>query len=138
MQSGCLDGKVKSIFAKHDLLTYTLYCSILLPCQAVLLSRGSWPIEILCVSFGSDCSNTPRAAPVVVIIDTLNKCSFAESQALISSTLEGSVIVPLVNQWLNFTYSRSHDFRYGRKNTNFTFLRIKLTTSALAGVQVTY
>ena len=24
MQSGCLDGKVKSIFAKHDLLTYTL------------------------------------------------------------------------------------------------------------------
>ena len=26
----------------------------------------------------------------------------------------------LVNQWLDFTYSRSHDFRSGRKNTNPT------------------
>ena len=44
----------------------------------------------------------------------------------------------LVNQWLNFTYSRSHPFRYERKNTNPTLVRIELTTSALAGVQVTY
>ena len=30
-----------------------------------------------------------------------------------------SAILQLVNQWLNFTYSRSHAFRYyGRKNTN--------------------
>ena len=43
----------------------------------------------------------------------------------------------LVNQWLNFTYSRSHAFRYERKNTNPTLVRIELTTSALAGVQVT-
>ena len=40
--------------------------------------------------------------------------------------------------WLNFTYSRSHAFRYERKNTNPTLVRIELTTSALAGVQVTY
>ena len=38
----------------------------------------------------------------------------------------------------NFTYSRSHAFRYERKNTNPTLVRIELTTSALAGVQVTY
>ena len=49
-----------------------------------------------------------------------------------------SALLQLVNQWLNFTYSRSHAFRYERKNTNPTFVRIELTTSALAGVQVTY
>ena len=48
-----------------------------------------------------------------------------------------STLLQLVNQWLNFTYSRSH-FRYERKNTNTTLVRIELTTSALAGVQVTY
>ena len=30
-----------------------------------------------------------------------------------------SALLQLVNQWLNFTYSRSHALRYGRKNTNF-------------------
>ena len=49
-----------------------------------------------------------------------------------------SAILKLVNQWLNFTYSRSHTFRYGTKNTNPTLVRTELTTSALAGVQVTY
>ena len=49
-----------------------------------------------------------------------------------------SALLPLVNQWLNFTYSRSHAFRYERKNTNPTLVRIELTTSALAGVQVTF
>ena len=49
-----------------------------------------------------------------------------------------SALLQLVNQWLNFTYSRSHAFRYERKNTNPTLVRIELTTSALAGVQVTY
>ena len=49
-----------------------------------------------------------------------------------------SALLQLVNQWLNFTYSRSHAFRYGRKNTNPTLVRIELMTSALAGVQVTY
>ena len=45
----------------------------------------------------------------------------------------------LVNQWLNLTYSRSHAFRYERKNTNPTLVGIELTTSALlAGVQITY
>ena len=48
-----------------------------------------------------------------------------------------SALLQLVNQWLNFTYSRSHAFRYERKNTNPTLVRIELTTSALAGVQVT-
>ena len=49
-----------------------------------------------------------------------------------------SPLLQLVNQWLNFTSSRSHAFRYERKNTNLTLVRIELTTSALAGVQVTY
>ena len=53
-----------------------------------------------------------------------------------------SVILQLVNQRLIFTYSRFHTFRYGRKygrkNTNPTLVRIELTTSALASVQVTY
>ena len=40
--------------------------------------------------FGSNCSNTLCAAPIVVNLNTLNECSFAESQALIPSTLEGS------------------------------------------------
>ena len=49
-----------------------------------------------------------------------------------------SALLQLVNQWLNFTYSRSHAFRYERKNTIPTLVRIELTTSALAGVQVNY
>ena len=48
-----------------------------------------------------------------------------------------SALLQLVTQWLDFTYSRSHAFRYERKNTNPTLVRIALTTSALAGVQVT-
>ena len=48
-----------------------------------------------------------------------------------------SVLLQLVHKRLNFTCSRSHAFRYGRKNTNsIIFTRIELTTSALAGVQV--
>ena len=48
-----------------------------------------------------------------------------------------SALLQLVNQWLNFTYSRSHAFRYERKNTNPTLVRIELTTSVLADVQLT-
>ena len=48
-----------------------------------------------------------------------------------------SALLQLVNQWLNFTYSRSHAFRYERKNTTPTLVGIELTTYALAGVQVT-
>ena len=32
-----------------------------------------------------------------------------------------SALLQLVNRWLNFTYSRSHAFRYERKNTNPTY-----------------
>ena len=49
-----------------------------------------------------------------------------------------SALLQLVNQWLNFSYSRSHAFRYERKNTNPTLARIELTTSVLADVQLTY
>ena len=49
-----------------------------------------------------------------------------------------SAILQLVSQWLNFTYSRSHAFRYERKHTNPTLVRIELTTSVLADVQLTY
>ena len=40
-----------------------------------------------------------------------------------------SALLQLVNRWLNFTYLRSHAFRYERKNTNPTLVRIELTTS---------
>ena len=36
-----------------------------------------------------------------------------------------SALLQLVNLWLNFTYSRSHAFRYERKNTNPTLVRIE-------------
>ena len=36
-----------------------------------------------------------------------------------------SALLQLVNQWLNFTYSRSHAFRYERKKTNPTLVRIE-------------
>ena len=49
-----------------------------------------------------------------------------------------SALLQLVNQWLNSTYSRPHAFRYERKNTKPTLVRVELTTFALAGVQVTY
>ena len=49
-----------------------------------------------------------------------------------------SALLQLVNQWLNFTSSRSHAFRYERKNTHPTLVRTELMTSTLAGVQVTY
>ena len=39
-----------------------------------------------------------------------------------------SALLQLVNQWLNFTYSRSHAFRYERTNINPTLVRIELTT----------
>ena len=44
-----------------------------------------------------------------------------------------SALLQLVNQWLNFTYSRTHAFRYEIKNTNTSLVRIELTTFALAG-----
>ena len=37
-----------------------------------------------------------------------------------------SAILQLVNQWLDFTSSRSQAFRYGRKNTNPTLARVEL------------
>ena len=44
-----------------------------------------------------------------------------------------ALLLQLVNQWLNFTYySRSHVFRYERKNTNPTLVRIELMTSRCA------
>ena len=64
--------------------------------------------------------------------------SLPGSRLTISYRDASSALLQLVNQWLNFTYSRSHAFRYERKNTNPTLVRIELTTSALAGVQVNY
>ena len=64
--------------------------------------------------------------------------SLPGSRLTISYRDASSALLQLVNQSLNFTYSRSHAFRYERKNTNPTLVRIELTTSALAGVQITY
>ena len=46
--------------------------------------------------------------------------------------LASSALLQLVNQWLNFTYSRSHAFRHERTQVfaNLTLVRIELTTSA--------
>ena len=64
--------------------------------------------------------------------------SFPGSRLTIFYSDASSALLQLVNQWLIFAYSRSHSFRYERKNTNPTLVRIELTTSALAGVQITY
>ena len=65
---------------------------------------------------------SPRFTPY----NFLSRCKFS------------TLVLQLVNQWLNFTYSRFHAFRYERNNTNSTLVRIELTISALAGVQVTH
>ena len=49
-----------------------------------------------------------------------------------------SAFLQLVNRWWNFTYPRSHAFRYERKNTIPTLVRIELTTPVLEDVQLTY
>ena len=46
-----------------------------------------------------------------------------------------SALLQLVNQWLNFTYSRSHAFRYECQNKNPALTKIELTTSAPKGVR---
>ena len=58
--------------------------------------------------------------------------SFPGSRLTIFYRDTSSALLQLVN------HSRCHAFRYERKNTNPTLVRIELTTSALAGVQVTY
>ena len=66
--------------------------------------------------------------------------SLPGSRLTISYRDASSALLQLVNQLLNFTYSRSDAFRYERKrkNTNSTLVTIELTTSALAAVHVTY
>ena len=49
---------------------------------------------------------------------------------------ESSALLQLVNEWLKFTFSRSHTFRYGRQNKHPALTRIEPTTSVLlAGVR---
>ena len=50
-------------------------------------SHVFFPFPVLAF-LGSNCDNSLRAAPVVVSLKTLNKCSFAESQTPMLSTLE--------------------------------------------------
>ena len=52
--------------------------------------------------------------------------SLPGSRLTISYRDASSALLQLVNQWLNFTYSLSHAFRYERKNTNPTLIRIEL------------
>ena len=40
-------------------------------------------------------------------------------------------------QWLDFTYSRSHAFRYGSQNKNHDFHKDRTQTSALVGTRAT-
>ena len=44
--------------------------------------------------------------------------SLPDSRLMIFPRVASSVLLQLVNHWLNFTYSRSHAFRHGRKDTN--------------------
>ena len=50
----------------------------------------------------------------------------------------GSVLLHLVNQWLNFSYSRPHAFRYGNQKKNSLLLSLELTNSDLVGVSCTH
>ena len=50
----------------------------------------------------------------------------------------GSALLHLVNQWLNFWYSRPVAFRYGNQNKKALLLRIELTNSALVDVRCTH
>ena len=81
-----------------------------------------------------------RLVVVVVVVFTLKTVLTSIQYALQFFYRDASsALLQLVNQWLNFTHSRSHAFRYERKNTNPTFLvRTELTTSVLADVQLTY
>ena len=66
-----------------------LHCWKLFWCLRCTASQACLPSPGL-PNFNSNYSNTLRAAPLVVNLKTPNRCSFAEPQALISSTLEGS------------------------------------------------
>ena len=68
-----------------------------------------------------DLPTSPRFTPY----NFLSRCKF--------STL--TTRLPMVEFYL---HSRSDAFRYERKNTNPTLVRIELTTSVLAEVQLTY
>ena len=46
-----------------------------------------------------------------------------------------SALLQLVSQWLNFTYSRSHVFRYEGQNENPALIRVERTTYARAGAR---
>ena len=46
------------------------------------------------------------------------------------NAINSSALSQLVNQWFNFTCSRSHAFRYGRKNENTALTGIEPTISA--------
>ena len=59
-------------------------------------------------------SSLPRFTPY----DFLSRCKF-------------STLTTLINQWLDFIYSRSHAFRYRKKEQKSCLTRIELTTSAL-------
>ena len=73
--------------------------------------------------YAKDLPISPRSTPY----DFLSRCNF--------STLLTTRQLLMVEFYL-LTFS--HAFRYERKNKNPTLVRIELTTSALAGVQVTY
>ena len=63
--------------------------------------------------------------------------SLPGSRLTISYRDASSALLQLFNQWLNFTYSRSHAFRYERKRTNPTYGKNRThdfcTTSRCAG-----
>ena len=50
----------------------------------------------------------------------------------------GTALLHLVNEWLNFSSSRPHAFRYGNQKKNTLLLRLDLTNSDLVDVCCTH
>ena len=75
-----------------------LYCFFVFFFKITLIADG--PLITILPVVTKDLPISPRFTP----------CNFYRDAS--------SALLQLVNQWLNFTYSRSHAFRYERKNTN--------------------
>ena len=103
----------------HDFRTFFLFSSLI---SLIIIADGPHHYHHpSCGHEGRIFSSLPRFTPY----DFLSRCKF-------------STLTTLINQWLDFVYSRSHAFRYRKKEQKSCLTRIELTTSALAGVQGTY
>ena len=142
---------------RRNLLDYfCLRCVGIFCCWKHLVSNTKFAE---CLQYGLDCLSRMMCLRFTYILfffnltysrwaSTLRSClwslrifpSLPDSHLLTTFYRDASsALLQLVNQWLNFPYSSStRAFRYRRQNKISALTRIELTTSALAGVQVTY